>query len=114
MNSFLKTNKNLVTYSLIIMVIIPIFGIKLLISFLSNILLLLFLIPLLLILIAFVGFNQLRSKINICKMCGTISFGQNDICPTCGSKLENEDKIDSQMANNPSERTIEVKAEEIK
>ena len=46
MNYFIKANKNLLTYSLIALIVIPIFGIKFFISFLGNILLLLFLIHL--------------------------------------------------------------------
>jgi len=42
MNYFLKANKNLMTYSLIMFIVIPIFGINFFISFLGNILLLLF------------------------------------------------------------------------
>ena len=48
MNYFLKANKNLLTYTFIILIIIPIFGINFFLSFLGNILLLLLLIPLLL------------------------------------------------------------------
>ena len=43
MNYFLKANKNLLTYSLILLIVIPIFGINFFISFLGNILLLLIL-----------------------------------------------------------------------
>ena len=58
MNSFLKDNKNLLTYSLIIFIVIPIFGINFFISFIGNILLILFLVPLLLVAIVFIGFNS--------------------------------------------------------
>ena len=112
MNSFLKTNKNLLTYSIILLLVVPIFGFKFLISFFGNILLLLFLIPLLLILIAFLSFNFIRAKIKICDKCGTISFGSNDTCMNCGSYI-NEENI-NQLQTKPSETTIEVKAEEIK
>ena len=64
MNYFLKANKNLLTYSLIILIIIPIFGFNFFISFVGNILLLLFLIPLLLLVLVFMGFNSYKSKIN--------------------------------------------------
>jgi len=53
MNYFLKANKNLLTYLLIIFIVIPIFGINFFISFLGNILLLLFFIPLLLVILIF-------------------------------------------------------------
>ena len=113
MNSFLKANKNLLTYSLIILLIIPIFGINLIISFLGNILLLLFLIPLLLIILVLIGFNSYRSKINTCNSCGAISLGLNETCMNCGANLENISNND-QFFKKPSESTIEVIAEEVK
>ena len=113
MNYFLKANKNLLTYSLILLVIVPLFGINFLISFLGNILLLLFLIPLLLLLIAFLGFNYYKSKLNQCSKCGAISFGLSNTCANCGSKIENISK-ENEVYKQPSESTIEVEAEEIK
>ena len=95
------------------LIIIPIFGIKLLISLLGNILLLIFLIPLLLLLLAFIGFKSFNSKINTCESCGAISFGLSQTCMNCGADLENSNLF-NQLSRNPSESTIEVKAEEIK
>ena len=112
MNYFLKSNRSLLTYSLIILIIIPLFGINFLFSFLGNILLLLFLIPLLLLLLVFVGLNTFKSKVNSCNNCGTISIGLSDTCMNCGTKLENKIKED-QIDKKPSESTIEVKAEEV-
>ena len=113
MYSFLKANKNLLTYSLIILLVIPIFGINFLISFVGNILLLLLLIPLLLIILIFIGFNSYKSKINICNSCGAISYGLSKTCMNCGANLENISNND-QFDKKPSESTIEVKAEEVK
>ena len=113
MNSFIKTNKNLLTYSLVILIIFPILGFKFLISFLGNILILLFLIPLLLLLLVFVGLNTFKSKVNACNNCGTISIGLSDTCINCGATLENKIK-ENQIDKKPSESTIEVKAEEIR
>ena len=113
MNYFLKANKNLLTYSLIILIIIPIFGFNFLISFVGNILLLLFLIPLLLLVLAFMGFNFYKSKINICSNCGAISLGLSETCMNCGADLENISKK-NQLNKKPSESTVEVEAEEIK
>ena len=110
MNYFLKANKNLLTYSLIILIVIPIFGINFFISFLGNILLLLILIPLLILLLVFIGFNSYKSKINICENCGTASLSFSEKCLNCGADLENITKTNKK----PSERTIEIKAEEIK
>jgi len=112
-NYFLKANKNLLTYSLIILIVIPIFGINFFISFLGNILLLLFLIPLLLVILVLIGFNSYKSKINTCNSCGAISLGLSETCMNCGANLENISN-NSQFIKNPSQSTIDVKAEEIK
>ena len=113
MNYFLKGNKNLLTYLLIALIIIPIFGINFLISFLSNVLILLFLIPLLIILLVFIGFNSYKSKINRCSNCGVISLDLSKKCMNCGADLELNSKI-NQLNEKPSESIIEIKAEEIK
>ena len=113
MNYFLKVNKTLLSYSLIILIVIPIFGINFLISFLGNILLLLFLIPLLLLLLVFIGINFYKSKSITCNNCGAISLGLSDTCMNCGADLKDISKR-NQFDKKPSESTIEVKAEEIK
>ena len=113
MNYFLKANKNLLTYALIIILFIPIFGINVLISFVGNILLLLFLIPLLLLILVVIGFYSYKSKIITCDNCGAISFGLSENCMNCGANLENISSK-NQFDKKPSESTIEVKAEEIK
>ena len=113
MNYFIKANKNLLTYSLILFIVIPIFGLNFLISFLSNILLLLFLIPLLLVILVFIGFNSYKSKINTCNNCGAISLGLGKTCINCGANLENINNY-NQFEKKPSESTIEVNAEEVK
>ena len=113
MNYFLKANKNLLTYSLIILIVIPIFGINFFISFLGNIILLLFLIPLLFVILVFIGFNSYKTKINTCSSCGAISLGLSETCMNCGANLENISN-NKQFDKKPSESTIEVKAEEVK
>ena len=113
MNYFLKANKNLLIYSLIALIVIPIFGLNFFISLLGNILLLLFLIPLLLVILVFIGFNSYKSKINQCDNFGSISFGLSETCMNCGANLENI-SINNQFDKNPSESTIEVNAEEVK
>ena len=113
MNYFLQANKKFITYSIILLIILPIFGINFLISFLGNLLLLLLLIPLLILLLVFLGFNSYKSKINTCSNCGAIYFGFNKTCMNCGLDLENIN-MSIQLDNKPSESTIEVKAEEIK
>jgi len=113
MNYFLKANKNLLTYSLILLVVIPIFGINFFISFFGNILLLLVLIPLLLLILVYLCFNSYKSKIIRCNNCGAISLGLGENCMNCGVNLENISQ-NKQLNKKPSESTIEVKAEEIK
>jgi len=113
MNYFLKANKNILTYSLIILIVIPFFGINFFISFLGNILLLLFLIPTLLVILVFMVFNSYKSKINTCSNCGSISLGSSETCMNCGADLDNINKK-NQLDEKPSESTIEVEAEEIK
>ena len=106
MNYFLKVNKNILVYSVIALILIPIFGINFLITFVSNILLLLFLVPVLLLLLVFIGFNFYKSKINVCSNCGTISLGLSETCMNCGVDLKgdiNKNKLDKK----PSERTID-------
>ena len=113
MNYFLKANKNLLTYSLIILITIPLFGINFFLSFLGNILILLFLIPLLLLVLIFLGFNSFKSKINTCSSCGAVSIGLSERCINCGTELNNT-RNRNQFDEKPSESIIEVKAEEIK
>ena len=113
MKNFLKANKNLLTFSLVTLIVVPIFGINFFISFLGNILLLLFLIPLLLLILIFIGFNSYKTKINMCSNCGALSFGLSNTCMNCGTDLDNINK-NNQLNQKPSESTIEVKAEEIK
>jgi len=112
-NYFIKANKNLLTYALIILILIPIFGFNFFISIVGNILILLFLIPLLLLVLVFIGFNSYKSKINTCSNCGEISLGLSETCMNCGADLENISN-NNQLNKKPSESTIEVKAEEVK
>ena len=112
MNYFLKANKSLIVYSFIL-IVIPIFGIRFFINLLGNVLLLLVLIPVFILLIAFIGFSYYKSKLKTCSNCGAISLGSSETCMNCGAGLDyesNGDKLDK----NASESTIEVKAEEIK
>ena len=100
-------NKSLFTYLLIFLLVIPIFGFNFLLNFLGNILLLIFLVPLLIFLITLISFNSLKSKVNSCDQCGSISLGKIDTCINCGADLGDKN------FKKPSEITIEVKAEEI-
>ncbi|MBO8229265.1 hypothetical protein CU313_00460 [Prochlorococcus marinus str. MU1404] len=112
MNFLLKSNKNLLAFSFILLIIVPFIGLNFFISFLGNILLLIFLIPIFLLLLAFIAFNSYKSKIKKCSNCGAISLGLSETCMNCGTNLE--DMNNTNLINKkPSEATIEVKAEEI-
>ena len=113
MNDFIKSNKGILTYSFILLIFIPMFGINFFISFFGNILLILFLIPILLVLFLFIGFNFYKSKINRCNNCGVVSLGLGETCINCGAEINNFSNRD-QIVQKPSESTIEVDAEEIK
>ena len=106
--------KSLTTYLLIFLLIVPIFGFNFLISIIGNILLLIFLIPLLIFIIILISFNSLKSKVKTCNQCGTVSLGITNTCMNCGFDLDDINPINSETLNKPSESTIEVKAEEIK
>ena len=107
-------NKSLVTYSLIFLIFIALFGFNFFLSLIGNLLLLVFLVPLLIFLILLISFNSLKSKVNTCNQCGTISLGINNTCMNCGADLEDMNPKSSESLKKPSEATIEVKAEEIK
>ena len=80
----------------------------------GNILLLVLLIPLLIFLIVLISFNSLKSKVNTCNQCGTITLGINNTCMNCGADLDDINRKNSEALRKPSETTIEIKAEEIK
>ena len=107
-------NKSLITYLIIFLLVVPIFGFNFLISLIGNVLLLVLLIPLLIFLIVLISFNSLKSKVNTCNQCGTISLGNNNTCTNCGADLDDINPKKSDSFRKPSETTIEIKAEEIK
>ena len=113
MSYFLKINKSFLSYSFMILILIPIFGFNFFINFLGNILLLLFLIPLLFLLLVFIGFKSYKSIFNTCNDCGAISLGLSETCMNCGAELKDINKK-NQFDKKPSESIIEVRAEEVK
>jgi len=100
-------NKNLVTYSIISFLIISFFGFNVLFSLLGNILILLFLTPILLLVLAFLGINSFKSKFKICTNCGSTSLGNNESCVYCGTNFNKNYSEDA------GSETIEIEAEEI-
>ena len=105
-------NKSLFTYSIISFLIIFFFGFNFLFSLLGNILILLFLTPLLLIIIAFLGINSVKSKFKVCSNCGTTMINQGESCLYCGSSFS-EIENNKNYSENASSETIEIEAEEI-
>tara|TARA_S200000501_G_scaffold183956_1_gene173202 strand:+ start:522 stop:848 length:327 start_codon:yes stop_codon:yes gene_type:complete len=107
-------NKSIFTYSLIFLILISLFGFNLFLSLIGNLLLLVFLVPVLILLILLISFNSLKSKLNTCNQCGTLSLSINNTCMNCGADLEDIKPKKSKSFKKPSETTIEVIAEEIK
>ena len=103
----------LVTYSLIFILIIPLFGLNFFIGLLGNILLLIVLVPLLILTIGFLGLNSLKSTINLCESCGSTIIGNNGNCPYCDYKPFKNIQKDDDLSSDASNKIIEVKAEEI-
>ena len=103
----------LIPYSLIFILIIPLFGFKFLIGLFGNILLLILLIPLLLIGLGLLSFSTFNSNIQVCDNCGSTFIGNNSNCPYCdyGSTKNGEDNKD--LSSDASNKVIEIKAEEI-
>ena len=105
-------NKSLFTYSIISFLIISFFGFNFLLSFLGNILILLFLTPILLIILAFLGINSFKSKFKVCTNCGTTMINQGGNCLYCGSSFS-EIENNKNYSEDPGSETIEIEAEEI-
>tara|TARA_B100001121_G_C18681077_1_gene618565 strand:- start:466 stop:789 length:324 start_codon:yes stop_codon:yes gene_type:complete len=106
-------SKNFFTYVIIILLIIPIFGLNFVLNFIGNIFLLIFLVPLLIFIVGLLVFNSLKTNTQICSNCGLTILGNNDNCIYCGTSLENN-QIKSEISKTPSDNIIEVEAEEIK
>ena len=106
-------NKSLVTYSIISFLVIFFFGFNFLFSLLGNILILLFLTPILLLIIAFLGVNFFKSKFKVCTNCGTTLIGDSESCFNCGSNFSETEK-DRNYSEDAGNKTIEIEAEEIK
>jgi len=105
-------NKSFFTYFIIFFIIIFFFGFNFLFSLLGNILILLFLTPILLIGLAFLRINSLKSNFIVCTNCGSTIISDSKICLNCGSNLsEIENK--KKYADDPGSETIEIEAEEI-
>ena len=105
-------NKSLVTYSIISFLVIFFFGFNFLFSLMGNILIILFLTPILLLFIVFLIITSFKSKFKVCKNCGTTLISDSENCLYCGSNLsEIENK--KNYSEDASNETIEIEAEEI-
>ena len=103
----------LIPYSLIFILIIPLFGLNFLIGLLGNILLLIVLVPLLILIVGFLGLNSFKSSINFCESCGSTIIGSDVNCPYCDNKSIKKGHKDNDLSSDASNKIIEVKAEEI-
>ena len=103
----------LITSSLIFILIIPLFGLNFLIGLLGNILLLIFLVPLLILILGFLGLNSFKSNINLCESCGSTIIGNDGNCPYCNYKSTKNIQKEDDLSSDASNKIIEVKAEEI-
>ena len=72
-------NKSLFTYSIIFLILTSLFGFNFFLNLIGNLLLLIFLIPLLILAVLLISFNSLKSKVNTCNQCGTLTLGINNI-----------------------------------
>tara|TARA_B100000212_G_scaffold272364_1_gene211786 strand:+ start:474 stop:800 length:327 start_codon:yes stop_codon:yes gene_type:complete len=103
----------LIPYSLIFIIIIPLFGFKFLIGLFGNLLLLILLIPVLLIGLGLLSFSSLKSNIQVCDNCGSTFIGNNINCPYCGSQPITDNQLDKDNLSDASNKIIEIEAEEI-
>tara|TARA_Y100000589_G_scaffold54254_1_gene45066 strand:+ start:562 stop:888 length:327 start_codon:yes stop_codon:yes gene_type:complete len=103
----------LIPYSLIIILIIPIFGINFLMGLIGNILLLIFLVPLLALGLGLLGLNLFKSNIKFCNNCGSTILGTNNSCTYCDYVSINNLEKNNDLSSDASEKIIEIKAEEI-
>ena len=105
-------NKNIVTYSIISFLVIFFFGFNFLFSLLGNILIILFLTPILLLVIAFIIITSFKSKFKVCENCGTTLISDSESCLYCGSNFS-EIKNKKDYSEDARNETIEIEAEEI-
>ena len=105
-------NKNLAYFSIISFLVIFFFGFNFLFSLLGNILIILFLTPILLLVIAFLIIISFKSKFKVCTNCGSTLMNDSENCLYCGSNCS-EIKNKNEYTDDASSETIEIEAEEI-
>tara|TARA_Y100001978_G_scaffold139395_1_gene124638 strand:+ start:155 stop:397 length:243 start_codon:yes stop_codon:yes gene_type:complete len=80
---------------------------------LGNVLIILFLTPILLLVIAFLIITSFKSKFKVCTNCGATLISDSGSCLYCGSHfstIDNKKNYSDDLDN----ETIEIEAEEIK
>ena len=105
-------NKSLVTFGTISFLIIFLFGFNFLLSLLGNILILLFLTPILLIIVAIIGISSFKSRVKVCTNCGLTMIKEGENCSYCGANFSVIEK-NKDYSEDPGSETIEIEAEEI-
>ena len=105
-------NKSLVTYSIISLLVVFFFGFNFLLSILGNILIILFLTPILLLFIAFLIITSFKSKFKVCSKCGATLISDSENCLYCGSNF-NKNGNKKEYSVEARNETIEIEAEEI-
>ena len=106
-------NKFINTTSIILLVIVPLFGFNFLVNVIGNILLIIVLLPLFVLAISFVAINNFKTKLKQCENCGSIVVGNPTQCINCGYIFSETDNIEKNMTTDASQKTIEVEAEEV-
>ena len=106
-------SKNLLTYSIIILLILPIFGMNFIINFIGNIFLLIILVPIFLLIIAILVLTTLKKNSQVCTNCGLTTIGNSEKCIYCG-EYTSRDEIKKNTNNIATDKIIEIEAEEIK
>ena len=79
---------------------------------LGNILIILFLTPILLLVIVFLIINSFKSKFKVCANCGATTLKDGESCLYCGSNINEIDNIKN-ISEDAGNETIEIEAEEI-
>ena len=105
-------SKNLFTYSIIMLLIIPIFGINFVVNFIGNIFIIIILVPILLLIVALLIFSSFKKNTQICTNCGLTIIGDYENCIYCGNSLTSN-SIKNNESNKTSEAIIEIDAEEV-
>ena len=105
-------NKSLVSYSIISFLVIFFFGFNFLLGLIGNILIILFLTPILLLVIAFLIITSFKPKFKVCTNCGSTLISESESCLYCGSNFS-EIKNKKDYSEDARNETIEIEAEEI-